>query len=207
MIIREKIRYIIFDFGGVLMDLGGKYTRNPSNLAKIFNISEKEAIEIWKENKEKLLVGKETPKEFLARINKRLKSFINIDESYEIWKRLEKIEKDQINWSLLNYIKLLRKNYKIYIFTDTFDLDDGSLELFDLFVKHFDGVYKSFEIGYRKSNKEAFLYILKKINAKPKECVFVDDSQENINVASKVGLKGVLYTTLYQLEESLLFLI
>ncbi len=48
-------KHIIFDFGGVFLDLGGKHTGIPNDLSKIFNISEGEASEIWKDNKERLL--------------------------------------------------------------------------------------------------------------------------------------------------------
>jgi len=207
MTVPKKVKYIIFDFGGVLIDLGGKYTGNPANLAKIFNISEEKSMEIWKENKEKLLTGKETPKEFLTRINKSLGSFIDVSESYEIWKKSNRIEKHQINWGLLDYTKLLRGKYKIYILTDTVDLDDETSELFNLIVRHFDGIYESFKIGYKKTDEEAFLYILKKINAKPEECIIIDDFQGNIAVANRIGLKGIIYTTLYQLKKDLQFLI
>lgn len=43
--------------------------------------------------------------------------------------------------------------------------------------------------------------MLEKINAKPEECVFVDDLQVNIDVANELGIKGVLYTNINQLKE------
>lgn len=201
MAISKKVKHLIFDFGGVFLDLGGKYTGVPAILAKIFNISEKKAAEIWKKNKEKLLIGKETPKEFLIRVNNDLKSFIDIDESYEIWKKLGRVKKGRINWDLVDYVKSLRKKYKIYIFTNTVDLDNRASKWFGSIAKHFDNIYKSFEMGYKKPNKEAFLHVLGKINAKPEECIFIDDFQENIDATNEIGIKGVLYTTLGQLKK------
>ena len=140
-------------------------------------------------------------------MNESLRSFIDVNESYETWKRLNRIERHQVNWELLDYTKLLRKKYRIYILTDTVNLDDETSELFSLIVKHFDGVYESFKIGFRKTEEEAFLYVLEKINAEPEECIIIDDFQGNIDVANRIGLKGIVYTTLYQLKKDLQFLI
>jgi len=43
-------KHIIFDFEGVFLDLGGKHSGIPHDLARIFNISEEKASEIWKNN-------------------------------------------------------------------------------------------------------------------------------------------------------------
>lgn len=207
MITLEKVKYLIFDFGGVLIDLGGKHTGNPTILAKIFNIFEEEATEIWQRNKEELLTGKETPKEFLVRINKSFGGIVDTNEAYELWKKLNRIEGHQVNWELLNYTKLLRGKYKLCILTDRADLNVENSEFFNLIVKHFDDIYESFKIGFKKTDEEAFLYVLKKINAKPEECIIIDDFQANIDVANRIGLKGIVYTNFPQLKKDLQILI
>ena len=79
-------KHIIFDFGGVFLYLGGKHTGVPKDLARVFNISEQKASEIWKNNKEKLLTGQETPKDFLASMNTQLGLHLDITEAYTAWK-------------------------------------------------------------------------------------------------------------------------
>lgn len=195
------IKHIIFDFGGVFLDLGGKHTGIPVNLAEIFGITEEKAAEIWTDNKDKLLTGKETPKDFLIRTNSYLKTSINVDKSYEIWKNLNKINKNQVNWDLVSYAESLSKKYQLHMLTDNIDLDNGASEWFYLIAKHFKNIYKSFETGRRKPNKDVFLYVLEKINSKPEECIFVDDLQKNIDSANDIGMKGMLYTNLDQLRK------
>ncbi len=195
------IKHLIFDFGGVFLDLGGKNARVHYNLEKVFNISEEKALELWREHKEKLIVGTETPEEFLARIGTLLKNPINVNEAHEIWKKFNKIEKVSIDWPLVDYVQSLKKNYKIHMLSNAIDLDSGNSEWVDLIDKHFDNIYKSFDIGHKKPNKKAFLHVLEKINAKPEECVFIDDLQVNIDAANELGIKGVLYTNLDQLKK------
>ena len=195
------IKHLIFDFGGVFLDLGGENRRIHYNLEKVFNISEEKALEIWKEHKEKLMVGTETPEDFLMRVGALLGSPINPREAHDLWKKVNKIEKDSIDWALVDYTESLKKNYKIHMLSNAIDLEAGNSEWADLIHRHFDNIYKSFGIGHKKPNKEAFLHVLEKINAKPEECVFIDDLQINIDAATELGIKGVLYANLNQLKE------
>lgn len=122
-IINAMIRHIIFDFGGVFLDLGGQNGKIHYNLEKVFNISEEKALEIWKEHKEKLIVGMETPEEFLMRIGVLLGSPINASVAHETWKKVNKMEKDSIDWALVNYVESLKKNYKIHMLSNAIDLE------------------------------------------------------------------------------------
>ena len=194
------IKHIIFDFGGVFLDLG-ENKKVHYNLHKVFNISEEKALEIWKEHKEKLIVGTETPEEFLTRVAASLNHPISASEVHELWKQVNKMKKESIDWPLVDYVESLKKNYKIHMLSNAIDLDAGNAEWADLIDKHFDNIYKSFGIGHKKPSKEAFLHVLEKINAKPEECVFIDDLKVNIDVANELGINGVLYTNLDQLEK------
>jgi len=187
------IKHIIFDFGGVFLDLKGKRTGVPANLAKIFNIPEEKAVEIWQENKNDLLIGKETPKDFLVRMNALLGVSLDPDKTHESWISLNKMEKSDINWPLVEYVENLKDKYQIHMLTNVVALDNTNSEWYGHATKHFHNIFKSFEIGHKKPNKEAFLHVLEKINAKPEECIFIDDIQVNIEGAEKVGIKSILY--------------
>ena len=62
------------------------------------------------------------------------------------------------------------------------------------FKNLFDEIIISSEIGMVKPDKEIFLYALNKINSKPEETLFIDDSKKNIDSASMLGINGLLYT-------------
>jgi len=193
------IRHIIFDFGGVFLDLGENKAVH-YNIDKIFDIPEEKAVEIWKEHKEKLLLGQETPKEFLAKINTILGVSLDPIKTHKSWLSLNSIQKNLINWGLVEYVEKLKDSYQIHVLTNNIDLNDKS-DSYNSATKYFHNIFRSFEIGHRKPNKEAFLHVLEKINAKPEECVFVDDLKANVDAANELGIKGVLYINLDQLKE------
>ena len=41
-----------------------------------------------------------------------------------------------------------------------------------------------------KPNKEIYIKLFETFNIKPEECFFIDDTEENINIAKKLGMKG-----------------
>jgi HAD superfamily hydrolase (TIGR01509 family) len=53
--------------------------------------------------------------------------------------------------------------------------------------------FNSAKIGLRKPHKEIYLFALNKLNAKPRECIFIDDKPENIQPAKALGIKTILY--------------
>ena len=193
-------KHIIFDFGGVFLDLGGKHTGIPKDLARVFNISEQKASEIWKNNKERLLTGQETPKDFLASMNTQLGLHLDITEAYTSWKSYNMTEKEQINWDLLDYVRQLKKNYKIHMLTDTIDLDRSSDKWVNKVDSHFENIFKSYKERLKKPDKKAFLNAIAKIGADLEECVFVDDFQPNVAAANELGMKGILFINLQTLK-------
>ena len=61
------------------------------------------------------------------------------------------------------------------------------------FKSLFDEIIVSSKIKIVKPDKEIYLYALKKINSKPEESLFIDDSKINVEGAEKVGMQGFLY--------------
>lgn len=68
----------------------------------------------------------------------------------------------------------------------------------------FDRAFKSYEEGVAKAaGRDAFVHILQKIKAKPEECLFIDDLEKNVALAREVGMQGIVYTDLPQLQSAL----
>ena len=57
----------------------------------------------------------------------------------------------------------------------------------------YDEIISAGETGYAKPNPKIFEEALKRLNAKAEECIFVDDTEENIEAARTLGMKGILY--------------
>ena len=58
--------------------------------------------------------------------------------------------------------------------------------------KAFDVVISSCRVGARKPEIKIYKILLKKLKAKAKECIFIDDLNENLKPAKKLGMKVVL---------------
>ena len=195
-------KHIIFDFGGVFLNLMGQHSGVPKQLSEVLSIPENDAEKLWKENKEKLLTGKESPKQFLDRVVRGVYGNANMDEVHAKWEASDRVKKDQINWQLVDYVEQLRKSgYQLHMLTDTIDLSRKNDPIVKEIDTHFQNVFKSYEEGIKKPDKNAFINALKKIKAEPKECVFVDDYESNVKAASELGITAVQFTTTEKLKE------
>jgi epoxide hydrolase-like predicted phosphatase len=69
--------------------------------------------------------------------------------------------------------------------------------------KLFDSVEYSFEAGVCKPERKAYERILRKLGAKPGECLFIDDVSKNLPPAEALGIKTILFRTPAQLKKDL----
>lgn len=112
----------------------------------------------------------------------------------EVWNRMlgefpdEKIED----------IKRLRKRgYRIVMLSNTNDGHWDEIERIftnatgEKIENCFDALYLSYRMHRRKPEKEIFLELLENEKAKPEECIFFDDSEENCESARSVGITAV----------------
>lgn len=65
----------------------------------------------------------------------------------------------------------------------------------------FDGIFFSCERGLAKPNLEFYELVIKEMNVSPQECLFIDDKEENLLPAEKLGLKTVLARNQEQIVE------
>jgi len=88
-------------------------------------------------------------------------------------------------------------------------LSNHSKEWIDYCEKKFDyhklfhSVLYSFEIGICKPDKKVYEHILTKLNAKPEECLFIDDIPKNLRRAEELEIKTILFENSTQLKREL----
>ena len=58
----------------------------------------------------------------------------------------------------------------------------------------FDGLVFSGPIGMNKPNRNIFEHLLSKYSLQAEDCVFIDDSEKNINGAKAAGINAILFT-------------
>lgn len=176
------IKALIFDFGGVITTRG-------------YLLWMKEEIPNFEKNKifyddlsDKYDLGKITHKEFTRIIARDS----GVDENV-IWEKI--FSKIKVNNELLSIINKLKKNYKIALLTNFHHKPLTDLLIkYDL-EKYFDLKVISSLHKLHKPDPKIFQKILRLLNIKPDEAVFIDDSQKYIDGGKKVGIKSFLFTT------------
>ena len=94
----------------------------------------------------------------------------------------------------LEFIKKLSedKNYKLILLSNTNDLHISwiaeNVSFYKEFKSYFDVFYLSQEINLRKPNTDIYEFVLKENKLKPEECFFIDDTKENTDTASSLGI-------------------
>ena len=61
----------------------------------------------------------------------------------------------------------------------------------------------SFEVGYRKPEKEIFMIALEKLKLKPEECIFIDDREKFLQTPRELGFKVILFKNYTQFVKDL----
>lgn len=98
------------------------------------------------------------------------------------------------NKEVLDVIRNLRaKGIKCYLVTDQEKYRAEYLKNVVKFDENFDGTFYSYNLGYRKSDAEFFEAVIKDLNLKYDEVLYLDDEEENITVATEAGINSKLY--------------
>jgi epoxide hydrolase-like predicted phosphatase len=97
------------------------------------------------------------------------------------------------NAKVVGIVKALNKNYKVGMITNTEPSHDKWAKKAGWY-KHFDVVVVSYKEYFRKPEPEIYMIALDRIGLKAGECIFVDNKEENVRAAEKVGMKGILFS-------------
>ena len=171
-ILSKKIKAILFDMVGVLVFKKDGYSPttfdeiNAQNIEDLFNhLDDKKLIE---DIGGKLKLNKEEIERTIPLIPTKYEKF------RELWKFLPELKKKYKTAVVNNGNSIALKYWK-----EKFDFD-----IFDLFIN-------SAEEGVKKPDSKIFLLTCKKLEIRPKECLFMDDSLENIESAKSLGMKTI----------------
>ncbi len=186
-----KIKNIIFDLGGVILDIDETvvYKELEKMGIKTSELAHsKEFIEIMS----KFDTGIYTAPTF----RKRMKALIGqekmTDEKFDsIWNAmLLDIPRERVE-----AIEKVKKHYKIFLMSNTnvihYDLYVRDLQLrfgYNEFDELFDKSYFSFAEHLEKPDPRFFELILDHESLLPEETLFIDDTEKNINIAKSLGI-------------------
>jgi putative hydrolase of the HAD superfamily len=190
----QNIKNIIFDLGGVLLNIDFKQTELAFAKLGVGNFNQYYTLQSLSPLFEKLELGLITPEVFYNEFRTVAKVSLMNEEIRDAWNAL------LINYPLewIKRLEEIRKNYKIYLLSNTNKIHyDAFIKMFNEqigtgdFNKYFIKPYYSHEINLRKPEKECFEFVLKSENLNPKETLFIDDSETNVEAAKTVGLNTI----------------
>lgn len=170
----QNIQAIIFDMVGVLLFKRENYTPkskkeiNAEKIEKLYNHLDDKKLLL--DLKEKAGLTAKEVKEALPCIPKK----------YEEFKEL---------WDLL---PTLKKSYKLAVINNGNNLAKEYWEKrFDFTI--FDTFIVSAKEKVKKPNPKIYLITCKRLNVKPKNCLFMDDTKKNIIAAKRLEMKTILW--------------
>jgi putative hydrolase of the HAD superfamily len=197
----KSIRSIILDFGGVISQPQKKY--HVDNMLKIINQDPSNFMEVYRRFRGDYDKGILSGEEYWLKISNHFGCELNKIEIKEL------INEDIKSWININdkmfslIMEIRKRVYNLSI------ISNMPADLLDYMIKHldwlsiFDECTFSCEIGINKPDTEIYFYCIDKIGVSPNDCLFVDDSLDNVDGAKKIGMNTIHFISFEHFSEEL----
>ena len=192
MEILQGIKNIVFDLGGVLLNIDPKKTIDAFGKLGMDQLVGDHGLSYDHDIFYQMEQGKITPEEFRNGVRKLLPVEVSDQEIDDAWTAM------LLDFPVIrvDLVKNLRKEFKIYLFSNTNAIhvekyhtnfrNQHGFEVSTLFEKDF----YSNELGFRKPSPESFQEIIRLSGINPEESLFIDDSLPNVEASIASGLNG-----------------
>lgn len=186
------IETVIFDFGGVLLDLD--FDKTFSELTKVTGVDFNSSLDLGDaftsiyHNYEKGLITDEVLLWNIQRISKRSQ---DPREIVTAWNAM------LLGWEdeRFGMLEVLRQRYRVLLLSNTNHLHIQWVRrdlkrnhgIIDFEERFFDHVYYSYEIHHRKPDASIYDYVTKDAGINPTSTLFIDDSPANVEAARLYG--------------------
>ena len=191
------IKWILFDQGNVQTHFIFSKEKKYSVNGKVFLAEDLESIFHTSDYNE-FVRGKIDEKEVISNFLKNKALNLTIKEYISLLK--EGINAQE---GMKEILELLFKKYNLATL-----INEGTAWAnYKLDVPHFRKFFKlniiSGELGIKKPDLKFFDTAIKQINAKPEECIFIDDDLKNIAAGKSFGFNSILFTSPEKLKMDL----
>lgn len=194
-----KIKHFIFDFGGVLIEKAFVLKNLFDMIEADLNITiPRMENPYMRKLKRNLTSGRYSSREFLEKIFKKFyypyqqkdgalpPKKVNVEYYLELWFDLYSLV-TRVSLRMAEIIERLHQaGYTVSLMSNTHAIHARS-NLLRGFYDNFDNLFLSNEIGLIKPELAKYKYVLKKLDTKPKKCVFIDDKIQNLVPARELG--------------------
>jgi putative hydrolase of the HAD superfamily len=185
------IKQIFFDIGGVLLEID--HVRSLQFWSDCTDLS----IDVIKDHfphevHEQYEIGKLSDYEFFRAVKDALPqpNCLKEDDFWRGWNKLIVAETETVK-----LLSLLKQSYNVYLLSNTnprhikYEVPSRFS-----FQNNVTRAFYSFDLGCRKPDTAIYLKTLELAGVKPEESLLIDDVEENVEQARKLGFKTILYT-------------
>jgi HAD superfamily hydrolase (TIGR01509 family) len=186
-----KFKNIIFDLGGVILDIDYNLTIKAFKDLGIENAetlySKVSQVKLFDE----LEKGNISEKDFYSAMREIAQAALSDDQIRKAWNAIL-IDLPVENVNLLEKLKL---NHRLFLLSNTNIIHEkaykemitkkyGSFVFDELFEK----MYLSHHIHMRKPDKKIFNFVIQDARLNPEETIFIDDSPQHVEAGIKAGI-------------------
>lgn len=187
----KAIKNIIFDLGGVLLDIDTGKTNEAFEKLGIADFKNNYSLQKADTLFDELEKGKVSEMEFYTGIRKISGLPIADVDIRDAWNALIL----DFRTESLQYLEELKHRYDLYLLSNTNSIHYTAFHQHfrsqtgrENFDDHFTKAYYSHHIGLRKPEKEIYLFTLQDAGIVAAETLFIDDLLKNIDTAAMLGI-------------------
>ncbi len=199
----KNIKNIVFDLGGVLLNINPQRT-----IDAFFNMGFRNIEALYSRLKQNHLfdrfeTGEVSVVDFCDELRRLTNASVPDEQIIEAWNMMIL----DFPASKIDLLNKLKDHYRLFLLSNT---TETHIKKFNANVcretgkglnEYFEKAYYSNEMGMRKPHVEIFEYVIQQHDLVATETLFVDDSMANIEGAQKAGLKTLHVTEQVVLEE------
>jgi putative hydrolase of the HAD superfamily len=195
---------IIFDLGGVILDVDYNLTRTAFEKLGVVHFDEMYSQANADQLFQKLETGEISEDQFYKELNRCTGLHLSSEEIRTAWNAMLLSFREKS----LHFLEQIRPKYKIYLLSNTNYIHLNSFkETFHqkrrtkTFEEYFDKAFYSCEIGFRKPDAACYDWVTKELKIDSAKTLFIDDSLHNIEGAKKAGWQTIHLSNGMQIED------
>lgn len=199
---KDSIDTIVFDLGNVVIDFDHWISVN--KISHLCDYSGQEIYDMFFDSPltQSFEKGKINPREFFYAVKKRLKWRGSYKDFLPIWNKIFFLTSN--NLKIHRMIRKLKKQYKIFLLSNINKAHFNYLkDTLDGIFNEFDKVILSYRVKMIKPEKKIYRLVKKIAKSSFEDIVYIDDREDLINAASKLGIKSIHYTNPKVLKQRL----
>jgi len=192
----SKFKHIVFDLGGVLIELGKSPI--PSHY---FRTTQKFTLEEWfllpeahdfeRGHIDATVFGKKFISDF--------KLDISVEEFIQLFSKWPQ----RVYPGVKKILTRLNENYHLSVLSNCNEIHWPIMEYDFEILQYFQNHFSSHLVGMTKPDPLLFAHVVDELKADPQEILFFDDNEKNVEAAEKLGINSVLVDGINDVKEYL----